>query len=338
MHQSGRRERPRRHLGGARLRHPVRHPRRLHRDSDDGRHPGAARQHGGQRGARAAARGRWSAVRGPVFARVSGRFGSKARIRLRARTSRMGIDPATADHVVDAVDQQIEVAGARVERIISAAEETSEPLAAEERAAIVEKLRGRDGRDRAGRRASGNGHRSKRGLAGTPRRPGAGHATLRGRGTRCIHERRLSGESPPGTARGERRIEPCCQLSHGLLLGRAPPTIELEERHRPPPCTRCSPRSFTSAGLRSPLRWSSASSISGFSLRVRRRTEHTIIPPIQDQRLAHSLRGRLRRLGDFSYRSFCGLRWCEASGESAAAGRALPATERARPEAGTSST
>ena len=66
----------------------------------------------------------------------------QARVRLRARTSRMGIDPATADHVVDAVDQQIEVAVARVEKIISAAEETAEPMAAQERAAIVDELRG----------------------------------------------------------------------------------------------------------------------------------------------------------------------------------------------------
>jgi predicted PurR-regulated permease PerM len=64
----------------------------------------------------------------------------QARVRLRARTSRMGIDPATADHVVDAVDQQIEVAVARVEQLISAAEETSKPLAVEAKAAIVEKL------------------------------------------------------------------------------------------------------------------------------------------------------------------------------------------------------
>ena len=66
----------------------------------------------------------------------------QARVRLRARTTRMGIDPATADHVVDAVDQQIEVAVARVEKLISVAEETSEPLAAEAQAAIVEKLQG----------------------------------------------------------------------------------------------------------------------------------------------------------------------------------------------------
>jgi len=55
----------------------------------------------------------------------------QARARLRARTSRMGTDSATADHIVDAADQQIEVA-----------EETSEPLAAEAQAAIVEKLQG----------------------------------------------------------------------------------------------------------------------------------------------------------------------------------------------------
>jgi hypothetical protein len=66
----------------------------------------------------------------------------QARVRLRARTSRMGIDLATADHVVDAVDQQIEVAVARVEKLISVVEEPSEPLAAEAQAAIVEKLQG----------------------------------------------------------------------------------------------------------------------------------------------------------------------------------------------------
>jgi len=64
----------------------------------------------------------------------------QARVRLRARTSRMGIDLATADHVVDAVDQQIEVAVARVEHLISVAEQTLEPLAAEAQAAIVDKL------------------------------------------------------------------------------------------------------------------------------------------------------------------------------------------------------
>jgi hypothetical protein len=53
----------------------------------------------------------------------------------------MGID-ATADHVVDAVDEQIEVAVARVEKLISVAEETSEPIAIEAQAAIVERLQG----------------------------------------------------------------------------------------------------------------------------------------------------------------------------------------------------
>lgn len=40
----------------------------------------------------------------------------KARSRLRGRETRMGIDPETTDHVVHAVDQQIEEAVARVER------------------------------------------------------------------------------------------------------------------------------------------------------------------------------------------------------------------------------
>ena len=66
----------------------------------------------------------------------------QARVRLRARTSRMGTDLATTDHVVDAVDQQIEVAVARVEKLISVVEEPSEPLAAEAQAAIVDKLQG----------------------------------------------------------------------------------------------------------------------------------------------------------------------------------------------------
>ena len=79
----------------------------------------------------------WAGLRARVWA-----LRQQLRIRLRARESRMGIDPATADHVADAVDQQIEEAGAQVERIISAAEETSEPLAAKERAAIVDKLEG----------------------------------------------------------------------------------------------------------------------------------------------------------------------------------------------------
>jgi hypothetical protein len=77
----------------------------------------------------------WSGLRTRVRA-----VRQRARGRLRARKSRMGIDPGTADYVVDALDQQIEVAVARVENIISVAQQASEPLAAQERAAIVEKL------------------------------------------------------------------------------------------------------------------------------------------------------------------------------------------------------
>jgi predicted PurR-regulated permease PerM len=79
----------------------------------------------------------WAGLRARIRA-----LRQQVRVRLRARESRMGIDPATADHVADAVDQQIEQAGAQVERTISAAEKTSEPLAAKERAAIVGKLEG----------------------------------------------------------------------------------------------------------------------------------------------------------------------------------------------------
>lgn len=66
----------------------------------------------------------------------AGALGQQARRRLRARTTRMGIDPGTADHVVDAADQQIEVAVARVEDMISVAEAAGEPTA------VVESLRG----------------------------------------------------------------------------------------------------------------------------------------------------------------------------------------------------
>ncbi len=84
-----------------------------------------------------AARNPWAALRARIRA-----LRQQGRLRLRARESRMGIDPATADHLADAVDQQIEEAGVHVERIISAAEKTSEPLAAKERAAIVGRLEG----------------------------------------------------------------------------------------------------------------------------------------------------------------------------------------------------
>jgi predicted PurR-regulated permease PerM len=64
----------------------------------------------------------------------------QARVRLRARTSRMGIDPGTADHVVDAIDQQVEAAAARVETIISAAEAASAAMTEEDRAVMIERL------------------------------------------------------------------------------------------------------------------------------------------------------------------------------------------------------
>ena len=53
----------------------------------------------------------WVALR--VRARA---LGQQARVRLRARGSRMGIDPTTADHVDDAVDQRIEAAAAHAEQ------------------------------------------------------------------------------------------------------------------------------------------------------------------------------------------------------------------------------
>ena len=66
----------------------------------------------------------------------------EARVRLRARETRMGIDPNTADHVIDAVDQQIEQAAERAEQIIAVAREASKPMPAEARAAIVDEIHG----------------------------------------------------------------------------------------------------------------------------------------------------------------------------------------------------
>jgi len=48
------------------------------------------------------------------------------RLRLRDRDTRMGIDPQTPDHVVDAADQQIEQAVERVETMIAAAQDGAE--------------------------------------------------------------------------------------------------------------------------------------------------------------------------------------------------------------------
>jgi len=62
----------------------------------------------------------------------------QVRRRLRERDTRMGIDPDAPDHVVDAVDQQLEEAVERVTTSITAAEEASGPIASED--PIVEKL------------------------------------------------------------------------------------------------------------------------------------------------------------------------------------------------------
>lgn len=67
----------------------------------------------------------------------------ESRERLRARETRMGIDPDSADHVVDAMDQQIEQAAERVERIVAAVQES--PLDADERDALVDELHGATG-------------------------------------------------------------------------------------------------------------------------------------------------------------------------------------------------
>jgi hypothetical protein len=127
-------------------------------------------------------------------------------IRLRSRESRMGIDPATADHVADAVDQQIEEAGAQVRK---------EYLGRGAGFAAIDRHRTRRNRrqaggpgekPRAGRREGGNGHRRKGGLAGAPQRPGAGHAAFRGGAKRCIRERSLGRKR-----RIEYRDRPCEQ-------------------------------------------------------------------------------------------------------------------------------
>jgi hypothetical protein len=62
----------------------------------------------------------------------------RARERMRARESRIGIDPENTDHVIDAVDQQIEHAVERVEQMIAAA--TDGQLPPEDRTELVEEL------------------------------------------------------------------------------------------------------------------------------------------------------------------------------------------------------
>jgi predicted PurR-regulated permease PerM len=51
----------------------------------------------------------------------------QARSRLRARKSRMGIDPESTDHLVDAADQQIEAAVTRIESMMAVVDEGSDP-------------------------------------------------------------------------------------------------------------------------------------------------------------------------------------------------------------------
>ena len=77
----------------------------------------------------------WAALRVRVWA-----LRQQARTRLRARTSRMGIDPTTEDHVGDAVDQRIETAAARVEQAALQAEAPAEPWTPEAQATVVNKL------------------------------------------------------------------------------------------------------------------------------------------------------------------------------------------------------
>ena len=75
----------------------------------------------------------WSGLRARVRA-----LREEARSRLRGRDTRMGIDPGTTDHVVDAVDQQIEEAVGRVERVLSAVNDTATPLIAEDQGLLIE--------------------------------------------------------------------------------------------------------------------------------------------------------------------------------------------------------
>jgi predicted PurR-regulated permease PerM len=64
----------------------------------------------------------------------------QVRARLRARDTRMGIDPESADHVVDARDQRIEGAVERVEKMITVAQDSGASIAPAEHAALVERI------------------------------------------------------------------------------------------------------------------------------------------------------------------------------------------------------
>jgi predicted PurR-regulated permease PerM len=62
------------------------------------------------------------------------------RLRLRERNTRMGIDPQTPDLVVDAVDQQIELAVERIETITAAAQDEAGPIPSGLKARVVDEL------------------------------------------------------------------------------------------------------------------------------------------------------------------------------------------------------
>jgi predicted PurR-regulated permease PerM len=64
----------------------------------------------------------------------------RVRLRFRGRTVRMGIDPETPEHVVDAVDQQIEEAVERIATMIRAAQRAGGATDAEERSRMLAAL------------------------------------------------------------------------------------------------------------------------------------------------------------------------------------------------------
>jgi predicted PurR-regulated permease PerM len=66
----------------------------------------------------------------------------RVRLRLRDRDVRMGIDPETPEHVVDAVDQQLEEAVERVASLIHQAQDAGRATDSEERSRIVAAMQG----------------------------------------------------------------------------------------------------------------------------------------------------------------------------------------------------
>ena len=81
-----------------------------------------------------------SGAKGPDLLGRLDSLRQQARRRLRARTSRLGIDPGTADHVVDAVDQQIEGAANRVEQLLAMVAASAVPADANALLAIMDRL------------------------------------------------------------------------------------------------------------------------------------------------------------------------------------------------------